>query len=101
MPTVFVLSKLRPEADPEKYENWVRHYDYPTSKKLESIVHYQVYKVIGVLEGSSEYSYIEHIDITNIEEYRKDLLTPIAKGLLNQWSSFIKEGKVIFTEIIE
>ncbi|MHA1832432.1 MAG: hypothetical protein ACTSV7_00445 [Candidatus Baldrarchaeia archaeon] len=101
MYAVFVLSKLRPKVDPEKYENWVRQYDYPTSKKLGSITHYRVYRVTGTLEGSSEYSYIEHITVTNIEEYKRDISTPIGKELLKQWSSFIKEAKVLFTEVIE
>jgi hypothetical protein len=101
MPTVFVFSKLRPGVDPKKYEKWVQEYDYPTSKKLKSIIHYRAYKVKGALEGSSEYSYIEHIDVTDIEEYKKDLSTSVAKELLKQWSSFIGEAKVLFTEVIE
>jgi hypothetical protein len=104
MLTVFVLSKLRSEADPEKYENWVRQYDYPNSKKFGSIIHYRVYKVKGSLKEteSPEYSYIERIDISDLEEYKKDLLsTSIGKELLEQWSSFIKEAQMLVTEVIE
>jgi len=96
-----VLSKIRPDADPAEYEKWVMEYDYPTSKKLKSIIHYRTYKVKGALEGSPEYSYIEHIDITDIEEYKKDLSTSIAEELLKQWSSFIEEAEMLITEMIE
>lgn len=105
MPTIFVLSKLRPEVAPEKYEDWVREYDYPTSKKFKSIISYRAYKVKESLEQNEppEYSYIEHIDITNLEEYKKDLSTPTGEELLKQWSQFmkVKESKMLVTEVIE
>jgi len=103
MPTVFVLSKLRTEVDPKEYENWVKQYDYPTSKKFKSIIFYRAYKVKESLEEteSPEYSYIEHIDITNLEEYKKDLSSPAGRELLKQWSSFIKEAQMLVTEVIE
>jgi hypothetical protein len=102
MPTVFVLSKIRTEANPEKYEDWVRKYDYPTSKKFKSIISYKAFKVKGYLEEKElpEYSYIEHIDITDLEEYKKDLSTLEGKELLKQWSQFIKEAKILVTEVI-
>lgn len=101
MPTAYVLSKLRPGVDSDKYEKWVREYDYPTTKKVKSITHYRTYRVTGALEGQTEYSYIERIEITDVEEYKKHLETPECKELLRQWSEFIGESKVLFTTVIE
>ena len=101
MPAVFVLSKLRSGADTQKYEKWVREYDYPTSRKVKSIVSYRAYKVTGALQGTPEYSYVEHIEITNMDEYKKDLETPAFKELLNQWSTFIGEAKILFSDVID
>ena len=101
MPTVFVLSKLRKGTDPKKYESWVREYDYPQSKKIKSIVHYRTYRTIGALVGYPEYSYVEHIEINDVEEYKRDLETPVFKELARQWSEFIEDGKLIFAEEIQ
>ena len=101
MTTVFVLTKLRSGVDHERYEKWVREYDYPNSRKVSSIVSYRTYRVTGALEGSSEFSYIERIDITDVEEYKKALSTPELKELLRQWSEFIAESELLFTEVLE
>lgn len=101
MPTVFVFSKLRPGADPDKYEKWVREYDYPNAAKSKSVIHYRAYKVTEALEGHPEYSYVEHIEITDVDDYKKDLSTPEFKELMRQWSTYIGEAKIVITKVVE
>ena len=91
MATLFFLSKLKPKADAKEYERWVREVDYPTSKKLKSIKSYKAHKIHGPLMGEQVYDYIEVIEVTSLEDYKKDLTTAAAKKIFSDWSKFIGE----------
>lgn len=102
MPTVFVLSKLRPNASVKEYERWIKEWDYPNSRtKMKSIKSYYCYRVTGSLGEVQDISYVEHIEITNFEEYKSDLNSPFGKELISQWSKFIGESKILTAQVIE
>lgn len=74
MPTVFILTHLRPGADPADYERWVREVDYPTSAQVPSIISFRVYRVEGVFRRAElECDYIEVVEVTDLDDYRRDL----------------------------
>ena len=103
MPTVFFLTKLKDGADRTAYEQWVQEYDYPTCRKhFKSITFYQAYKVNEISESDSPYDFIEHIDMTSVEEYQREMETPEVQELLRQWGEYIDGGsaRVIYADSI-
>lgn len=104
MATVFFLTKLKEGADQKEYEKWVKEYDYPTCKKhFKSVKFYRAYKVKEESKKDSPYDFIEHIDMTSIDDYKRDLEMPEFKELLRQWSEFIDStaALVVYTDPIE
>ena len=104
MATVFFLTKLRENAIEERYESWIKEYDYPTcKKKFGSIKFYKAYKVDAKSKEILPYDFIEHIDVTSIEEYENDLQRPEFKELLRQWSEFCdkESALIIHADVIE
>jgi len=104
MPTVFFLTKLKEGVEQKKYEKWVKAYDYPTSRKyFRSIKFYRAYKVNEESRKDSPCDFIEHIDITSIEAYKRDLETPKFQELHRQWSEFCDRENIlcIYTDPIE
>jgi hypothetical protein len=74
MPTVFILTGLRQGVDPADYERWVREVDYPTSAQVPSIISFSVHRVEGPFRRADlECDYIEVIEVTDLEDYRRDL----------------------------
>jgi len=104
MATVFFLTKLKAGADQAAYEKWVKEYDYPQAKKnSKAIKFYTAYKVNEISKKDSPYDYIEHIDMTSIEDYQKEMEEPWLKELLRQWSEFCdaESAVVVYTDPIE
>lgn len=101
---VFFLTKLRPGADPKAYEQWVRTVDYPLARGLQTITQYHVTRITGMYQGDDPppYDYLEVIDITELEPYRKELTTgPKMEAFFKEWGSFIGDYVAIHGEIIE
>ena len=103
MATVFFLTKLKDGADREAYEKWVQEYDYPTCRKhFKSITFYKAYKVNETSKPDSPYDFIEHIDMTSMEEYQREMETPEFQELLRQWGEYIdgESARVVYADSI-
>ena len=104
MPTVFILTKLKKGVDQDRYEQWVKEYDYPMCKKhFKSVTFYRAYKAVGESKGNVPYDFVEHLDVTSFEEYKRDGETPEFQELIRQWGEFLEseEAILIYTEPIE
>lgn len=101
MTTVFFLTKLKRRAKPAEYEKWVREYDYPVSRGLKIVMHYDVYRITGGLKRESPYDYIEVIQVNDIEKYKDGLNNREMKKLLQQWKKFIGSYVAIHGEAVE
>ncbi|MEJ2558633.1 MAG: hypothetical protein P8186_20940 [Anaerolineae bacterium] len=74
MPTVFFLARLREGVDPADYEKWVREFDYPTGESIPSIISYKTHRLVGPYRKAEvSYDYIEVVEVTDIDDYTRDL----------------------------
>ena len=92
MPTVFFLARLRPGVAQDAYERWVREFDYPTASSIPSIVSYRTHRLIGPYRKADvHYDYIEVVEVTDIEAYRRDLQElPQAQELRRQIVQYLE-----------
>jgi REDY-like protein HapK len=102
---VFFLNKLREGVDPADYERFVREVDYPFARRLPTIRSYVVSRLEGLFDGGeAPYDYLEVVEITELEAYRKSL-DPSAdrevQRFFEQWSSFVGESLVVHGEVID
>ena len=74
MPTVFFLARLRGGVEPAAYEEWVRSFDYPTARAIPSIISYKTHRIRAPFrQAGVAYDYIEVVEVTNIDDYRREL----------------------------
>jgi hypothetical protein len=74
MQVVFWFSRLRPGVEAADYERWVREVDYRAAKDIPSIRSYRVHRVSGPCLGeTTPYDYVEVVEITDIDAYRRDI----------------------------
>lgn len=92
MPTVFLLNRLKPGVDPADYEQWVRDVDYPIANSIPSILSYRTHRISGPYrQAHADYDYIEVVEVTNIDDYRRDLdELPQAKELRRQIVDYLE-----------
>lgn len=102
MPVVFFLQRLKPGVKAEDYEQWVREFDYPTARNLPSIISYRNYRLRGPLRKADvHYDYLEVIEITDREAYRRDLEGPGAAELRRQIVNYLQPSDNFWAELIE
>ncbi|GAA4559383.1 hypothetical protein [Pseudonocardia xishanensis] len=100
---VFFLTTLHSEDVREAYENWVRDVDQPAADALPGVERYRVVRLEGpATEGSTTpaYSYIEIIEITDLETYRKSVQATPA-SLFDQFRSYLSAFDAVAGRVVE
>lgn len=104
---VFFLTQLKPDADPDAYERFLREVDYPKAQQLLPVSYYRATRIEGkaIGEGESPFQYIEVLDIDDYDAYLAALASPppeIAE-LIEQVFSYIDDRTMIalFGEVVE
>lgn len=99
MPVRYVITTLKPGVKPEDYERWLREYDYRVAKTLPSIVSYRTHRIEGPITGAegAGWSYIERIEVRDVEQYQKDLGSPAGQELIRQlYEHYLDRSKNVF-----
>lgn len=99
MPVRYVITTLKPGVSPEDYERWLREYDYRVAKTLPSIVSYRTHRITGPITGAEQagWSYIERIEVRDVEQYQKDLASPAGQELIRQlYEHYLDRSKNIY-----
>lgn len=99
MPVRYVITTLKPGVKPEAYEKWLREYDYRVAKTLPSIISYRTHRIEGPINGAADagWSYIERIEVRDVDQYQKDLASPAGQELIRQlYENYLDRSKNIF-----
>ena len=75
---IIALFNLKPEISPDEYLAFARTLDLPTVNTLPSVDSFRIFKSTGLLfsEEPSPYSYIEILDINDMDQFGTDAATP-------------------------
>ncbi|MGD9528690.1 hypothetical protein [Pseudonocardia sp.] len=100
---VYFLNKLRPGVDPADYEEWIRRTDYPVARRSAAIRSYDVTRIEGTLDGNGvpTISYLEVIEVTDIEEYRAAGTAPEFVALLEEWATYVELDEALHGPVVE
>jgi hypothetical protein len=94
MTTVFWISRLKPGVAAADYEKWLREFDYVKARELSSILSYRAHRVHDHFlpaEGGRPFDYLEVIEITDLDEYRKQLAEhPAAQAIAAEWGNYVE-----------
>lgn len=103
MKVVFFLNKLHETIRPEDYERWVVEVDYPTAGSIPSILDYRVARIDGLLEGDDRppYDYIERVEITDLDSYRRDLANPSLDEFKQAWIARVASSVALHGTVLE
>lgn len=93
MPVVFWFSRLQPGVPAVAYETWVRDVDYQLAKEIPSLTSYTVYRAEGPCLGEEHmpYDYVEVAEITNLDDYRRDIAEhPAAVKIVAEIGNYVE-----------
>ena len=99
MPKEIILYNLREDVTDEDYKKWCEEYKGPTLLKLNSSKSFTLVKMLGGIKGNgqigaapqetkSPYKYIGIMDLSSLEDWKKDTTTTAFKDeFFPQWFS--------------
>ena len=99
MPVRYVITTLKPGVKREDYEKWLVEYDYVVARSLPSIASYRTHRIEGPINGAemAGWSYIERIEIRDVEQYQRDMASPAGQELIRQlYDNYLERPKNIF-----
>ena len=90
MTTLIVLFNLRDDASIDAYEEWARTVDVPTVGGFDSVDGFTVHRVRGLFgsEAPAPYSYVEVIEINNLDALIGDVSTDAMAAISAQFQAF-------------
>jgi hypothetical protein len=95
----FVTFRLKPELTREEYEEWFRTENVPAVRKTQSILTYRVWRVVGVMDGSPTYEYLEEMEIEDQGEFERELEdVPEMAAMIEGWYSRVADQVVVYGE---
>lgn len=95
MELVLWYSKLKPGITPAAYEKWAVEFDYKHARQIPSIISYRIFRANSTFDGAdvSTYDYVEIVEITSIEAYRKDIAEhPSAQAVIAEIGDYIESS---------
>jgi hypothetical protein len=99
MPVRYVITTLKAGVKREDYEKWLVEYDYVVARSLPSIASYRTHRIEGPINGAEAagWSYIERIEIRDVEQYQRDMASPAGQELIRQlYDTYLDRPKNIF-----
>lgn len=99
---IIVLFNLKPDADPDAYENWARTTDIPGVNALPSVRDFQVHRATGLLgsDAPPPYAYVEVIDITDMEAFGADAAGETVQKVAAEFRQFADNPQFLLTETL-
>ena len=103
MPTVIFLTRLREGVEPSEYEDWLRNFDYPTAQSIPSIISYRTHRIVRPFTAAdAHYDYFEVVEVTDIDDYKRDLdELPQAQELRRQIVKYLEPSDNYWGHYVE
>jgi hypothetical protein len=97
-----VTFRLKPELTPEQYEEWFRTENVPAVRKMQSILSYRVWRVVGAMEGSPTFDYLEEMEIENRQAFEREVEElPEMAAMLDGWYSRVADQVIVYGEEVQ
>jgi len=97
----FVTFRLKPGVAPDEYEEWFRRENVPAVRKMGTIKSYQVWRVVGAMEGDPP-QFLEAMEIDDREAFEAELdAHPEMAAMLEGWYSRVTDQIVFYGEEVE
>lgn len=93
---VLLTWSLRPGADVEEFENWMRSDEYPTFRRQPEVLSHTGWRIVESINGQERFTHYELLEVASREDYdklmsREDVLTH-AGGWVEKYSFHGPDG---------
>jgi REDY-like protein HapK len=95
----FVTFRLKAGLTPDEYEEWFRTQNVPAARTMKSVRSYRVWRVVGALEGTPSFEYLEEMEIEDRGEFEREVEElPEMVAMLEGWYSRVADQVVVYGE---
>ena len=88
MQKVFVMYKLKPGVDVQKYIEWSKTVDQTTTPFQPGVYRFDVYRMKGAEKGESPYDIVEDVDVDSWEAWQQAVNGPGMAKVVKDWDQY-------------
>jgi hypothetical protein len=85
MPTLIFTYRPKPGVAPEAFERFLKEVDQPVTLSLPSA---KASRILRVLNEDAPFGYVEILEVTGFEDWKRDSQRPEVQVVLDQWPNF-------------
>jgi hypothetical protein len=95
----FVTFRLKPALTHEQYAEWFRAENVPAVRKMKSIRGYRVWRIVGAMEGTPTFDYLEEMEIEDRGAFDREVEElPEMVAMLEGWYSRVADQVIVYGE---
>jgi hypothetical protein len=103
VPIRVILVKLRPGADRQAYEAFIREVDYPVAATRRSIPYYRNHHIRPDTwePAPAEWDYVEYIQVTDVDEYTAERASKPNAEFVRRNPEFVERTLSFWADVVQ
>lgn len=100
MPKEIILYNLDEAVTDEEYLRYCEEKKGPLIRDLPSCRNFSLVRIDGSQKGEIPYRYVGIVDVTSIEEWKRDAASEVFRNFLKEWIPKVKDFHILMgTEV--
>ena len=95
MPKEIILYTLKESVTDEEYMHYCEVRKGPLIRSLPSCKDFSLVRITGSQKGVIPYSYVGIVDVTSIEDWKKDAASEVFQVFLQEWMPMVKDFHIL------
>ena len=95
MPKEIILYNLKETVSDEDYLQYCEEKKGPLIRSLPSCTGFTLVRITGSQKGEIPYGYVGIVDVTSIEEWKRDAAGELFQNFLKEWIPKVKEFHIL------
>lgn len=95
MPKEIILYNLNDEVTDEEYRQYCEARKGPLIRSLPSCKDFTLVRISGSQKGETPYDYVGIVDVTSIEDWKRDAASEPFQNFLKEWVPKVKAFHIL------
>ncbi len=90
-----ILYNLKDSVSDAEYLQYCEEKKGPLIKCLPSCIDFTLVRITGSQKGDSPYAYVGIVDVTSIEDWKRDAASKTFQDFLKEWIPMVKDFHIL------
>jgi hypothetical protein len=90
-----ILYNLKDSVSDAEYLQYCQEKKGPLIKSLPSCIDFTLVRITASQRGDSPYAYVGIVDVTSLEDWKRDASSEAFQGFLKEWIPMVKDFHIL------